>query len=202
MKKTVVKETVTEREVQRSRFIAVLRHAESKEEVATALSEIKKRYPKATHYCYGYILEDTKKSCDDGEPSGTAGRPILETLIRWNMEDSLLVIVRYFGGIKLGAGGLLRTYVDAATDVLNAAERFCQTERWVYRIETDYENGAVIKKFFQQENIEIADVKYEDNIEYTVFSDHEVEEKLIDFMQGKVRSERVGKKVFYLPEKG
>lgn len=197
-----MEEKVTEREIQRSRFIAVLRHVESKDEISDALSEIKKRYPKATHYCYGYILETMRKSCDDGEPAGTAGRPILETLMRWNLEYSLLVVVRYFGGIKLGSGGLLRAYVDAATDVLNAAELFSRTEKWVYRVVTNYENGTAIKKFFQQENIEIADVKYEDNIEYTVFSDDEVEVKLIDFMQGKVRLERMGKKVLFLPEKG
>lgn len=110
-------------EEQRSKFVSVLIHVESEDNVRKQLNRIKKEYPKATHYCYGYrLLDGTSRSSDAGEPSGTAGMPIYMTLERHNLKNVLLVVIRYFGGTLLGAGGLTRTYRKSAEQVILSAK--------------------------------------------------------------------------------
>ena len=87
------------------------------------LKEIKKEYPKARHYIYAYLLDQKQKSNDDGEPSGTAGKPTLELLNNQKLADCLLVTVRYFGGVKLGASRLLRTYLESAQGAIKGASQ-------------------------------------------------------------------------------
>ncbi|MCD8204656.1 MAG: YigZ family protein [Coprobacillus sp.] len=105
-----------------SRFIALVYPASDIGEVKAILAETKKEYKKATHYVYAYRIGETSKSNDDGEPSGTSGRPILELLYKKEITNTLVIVVRYFGGSKLGAGRLLRTYVSAANGALDKAE--------------------------------------------------------------------------------
>ena len=92
------------------------------EEVKLHLEELKKQHKKATHICYAYVYnkgEVSEKCSDDGEPNGTAGYPILQVIKKKNLNNILVVVVRYFGGIKLGAGGLMRAYTKACAEVLN-----------------------------------------------------------------------------------
>ena len=96
--------------IKNSKFITLLYKIDSVDEVSAILDNVKKEYPDATHYCYGYTFENVKKSSDDGEPSGTAGTPILKVIEANNLENILAIVVRYFGGIKLGANGLIRAY--------------------------------------------------------------------------------------------
>lgn len=96
--------------IKNSRFITIISKINNKEEIQHILNKIKNKYPKATHYPYAYIIDNIKKSSDDNEPSGTAGIPILTILEHENINNILVVVVRYFGGIKLGTGGLVRAY--------------------------------------------------------------------------------------------
>ena len=101
--------------IKNSKFITCLYYIENIEEVTTHLNNIKKKYPNATHYCYAYIVDTIRRESDDGEPSGTAGIPILQVLEKNNLNYVLCIVVRYFGKIKLGAGGLVRAYTKSVT---------------------------------------------------------------------------------------
>lgn len=112
-------------EIERSRFIAYVDRAESEEEAQAFIQKIKKKHWDATHNCSAYIIgehDHIQKADDDGEPSGTAGKPILEVLKKRQLKDTVVVITRYFGGIKLGAGGLIRAYGKSTSKGLDAAK--------------------------------------------------------------------------------
>ena len=107
-------------EIKKSKFIGLYFPVKSQDEVMEILNNLKKEHKKATHICYAYRLTSpfSEKAFDDGEPSGTAGKPILNVLQKQDKKDSLLVVIRYFGGIKLGAGGLVRAYSKTASETL------------------------------------------------------------------------------------
>ena len=170
--RTVVNEFVYEIVIQKSRFIGILNHLNSVEEVKDILARVKKEYPKATHYCYGYVFEGTQKSNDDGEPSSTAGKPILETLLKNNLTNVLLIVVRYFGGIKLGAGGLTRAYVDSATQVIKTADIYRLVNTSVYKAVINYNLYEIFKKFASNNDINIINVDYLENIELIISSEN------------------------------
>lgn len=107
---TIKKNVINEISIKNSRFISCLYKVNNKEAVTNILKEIKSIYKDASHYCYAYIIDDIYKSSDDNEPSGTAGIPILNILKNNDLNFILCIVVRYFGGIKLGAGGLIRSY--------------------------------------------------------------------------------------------
>ena len=112
----------TEYCINKSRFIAYKKELTSLDEVETFLQELKREHKKATHICYAYVYKRevvSEKCCDDGEPGGTAGYPILNVIKKKNLTNVLVAVVRYFGGIKLGAGGLTRAYTKACAAVLN-----------------------------------------------------------------------------------
>lgn len=104
--------------IKKSRFIAKLYYIENVNKVNDIIDELKKKYKKCTHICYSYIIGSNIKAFDDGEPSGTAGKPILNVLQKKNMTNVLCVVIRYFGGIKLGAGGLVRAYTKSASEAI------------------------------------------------------------------------------------
>ena len=114
---TVLKKAEYEYVVNKSRFISVTAHVSCKEEAEEILAEEKRRFPDATHHCWAYILDQSgtgTKFSDDGEPSGTAGMPILEVMRKQGLSYCITVVTRYFGGILLGAGGLVRAYTNSA----------------------------------------------------------------------------------------
>ena len=105
-------------EIKNSKFIALVYPIEKNTDIDICLKKAKAKYPNATHYCYAYILDQVKYANDDGEPNGTAGIPILLVLEKQNLNHVLCIVVRYFGKIKLGAGGLVRAYTKSTTEVL------------------------------------------------------------------------------------
>ena len=107
---TIKNDDSYELEIKKSKFISKLYRVNNIEDVNNILSSLRKEYSDATHHCYAYIINNSKKSSDDGEPGGTAGIPILQVLDKNNLNYVLCVVIRYFGGIKLGAGGLVRAY--------------------------------------------------------------------------------------------
>lgn len=104
--------------IKNSRFICYIYQVETIDEINKLLNEIRSKYYDATHCCYAYILDNLKKESDDGEPSGTAGMPMLQVLEKNNLNHVLCIVVRYFGKIKLGAGGLVRAYTKSVTETL------------------------------------------------------------------------------------
>jgi uncharacterized YigZ family protein len=138
---TVAREAQTETVIQKSRFIGWCIPVSGEEEAIRQLESRKKQYRDATHNCHAYItgeMGQTTRSSDDGEPSGTAGVPILEAIKHKGLTNTLVVVTRYFGGILLGAGGLVRAYSGAASSALEAAglAHYATTE--AYRVETGY----------------------------------------------------------------
>ena len=135
--KTVI-DNIHEIIINKSRFICLIYNIQDVLLVPSKLEEIKNKYVGATHYCYAYIINNHEKSSDDGEPSGTAGLPILNVLKKEHLDDVLCVVVRYFGGIKLGAGGLIRAYSKACKESL---------------IITTLKEGYIIELTFNYNNI-------------------------------------------------
>ena len=124
--------------IKNSRFICYLYKIKDLDDISNYLNNIKSIEKDATHYCYAYILNNLKKSSDDGEPSGTAGFPILKVLENNNLNNILAIVIRYFGGIKLGAGGLVRAYTKSVTNTLSNDNIITLTKGYNLTIEFNY----------------------------------------------------------------
>ena len=138
--KTIKEEKESEIIINKSKFISIITKVEKVDEIKDKLKEIKKKYKGATHYCYAYIINGYQKCSDDKEPSGTAGLPILNILKTNELNYILCVVVRYFGGIKLGAGGLVRAYSSSVKEVINKCEFGNLTPGYNIIIDFEYEN--------------------------------------------------------------
>jgi uncharacterized YigZ family protein len=122
MSKTIATEAQTEIIIQKSRFLCSAKPVETEAAAIAFISKLRKQYWDATHNCYAYVIDPhIQKSSDDGEPAGTAGRPILEMIHNRELTHTAIVITRYFGGIKLGTGGLVRAYSQSASAAIEAA---------------------------------------------------------------------------------
>jgi len=130
--------------IKNSKFITILYKVNNPNTINDILNEIKLDYPNATHYCYAYIIKDIKKASDDGEPSGTAGIPILKVLENNNLTNILVVIIRYFGGIKLGANGLIRAYTKCTANALKETNYKTITKGYNINITFNYEKQKEI----------------------------------------------------------
>lgn len=150
--------------INKSKFIACLYKVESKENILNILSELKKEYKDATHICYSYILDNEKRFNDDKEPGGTAGMPILNVLEKSDMNKILAVVVRYFGGIKLGAGGLLRAYSNSVSDALSKTKLVPILKEYKLRIQFVYNNVNNIDYILNGYNITYKE--FDENIVY------------------------------------
>ena len=185
---------LTELTVKKSKFIAVIYPLESKESREGILLTLKKEFPKATHYCYAYIIDSYMKSSDDGEPSQTAGKPILNIILKHNLNRCLIVVIRYFGGILLGASNLTRTYLDAANEVVKKAKIYHEENRYLYVIKVDYHLNDLFKNIVKQNKIEIEEVLYEDKVCYRISSENEVDESILKNLYYQIDIENLGKK--------
>lgn len=139
--KTVFETATALLEVKKSKFIAEIRHIETDEEALNLLKEFKKKYYDATHNCSAYVLREDnglRHSSDDGEPSGTAGKPMLDILVGEGLSDVLVVVTRYFGGTLLGTGGLVRAYSGAVKEVLSKASIVEIQEGYLLEFSIDY----------------------------------------------------------------
>ena len=133
--------------IEKSRFITYVKHITSEEDYKQYLKEIKKKHYDATHVCSALICGNIKRSNDDGEPSGTAGMPILNVLDKQNLDYTCVLVVRYFGGIKLGAGGLIRAYSNATSLALEKAIIVEDIKYPKYKIELSYELANKVDNF-------------------------------------------------------
>ena len=140
-----------------SKFIATAFTVNSEDDVKRALAEVKKKYYDARHHCYAYIIGPDKccfRSSDDGEPSGTAGKPILNQILSKDVTNVCVIVVRYFGGIKLGVSGLINAYKTAARDALDNATIVEKTVDEVYSLEFPYALMNDVMRVMKEEGIE------------------------------------------------
>ena len=162
-----VKSIITNKEQEyitnKSKFIAKLYKVTNEKQIIDILDELKKEYKDSTHICYAYIIDNVKRFNDDGEPGGTAGMPILNVLENNNLNYIFAVVIRYFGGIKLGAGGLIRAYSNSVSETLkNNIKELEQSIR--IEISFDYLNSKKIEfllKDVQKDKYFGNNVKYE-----------------------------------------
>ena len=151
--------------INKSRFINFLFIINDINEVENYLNEVKNEYKDATHYCYAYILGNQKRFSDDNEPSGTAGVPMLNVLESNNLNNILAITVRYFGGIKLGAGGLVRAYTKSVTENLKDLNIFEFIDGFNFNVSIPYE----LKNLFEPKLKKyMVNMKYEDSIIYNI----------------------------------
>ena len=197
---SIIKETVSEIEVERSRFIGIITHIENIEGIKDIITSIKKKYPKARHYCYAATIDGNKKYSDDGEPQGTAGKPMLDVLEKKNLTNVLIVVVRYFGGILLGSGRLLRTYVETTIKTISASEIVKIAEGYEIEFSVDYPNYDIIRNFLKTKGIQIDKVDFLENVLVTTFSLEDYSEEIASKFYGKVLIKKVLKKVAYTKE--
>lgn len=154
-------------DIKKSRFITKLFKVNNLNEIDSILKELNKKYSDATHICYAYILPNTEKCSDNGEPSGTAGLPILNILKKNNLCNILSIVIRYFGGIKLGAGGLVRAYSNSVNDTLKLTEIVELNEGVIVEIEFSYDQVKTIDYVLKSKDI--IKKEYNDNIVYTFY---------------------------------
>ena len=180
----------------KSSFIGILVHATSVESAKQYLIDIKKEYPKAKHYCYAYSIGGAKKSSDDGEPSGTAGRPLLELLNKKEMDETLLVVVRYFGGVLLGASRLMSTYLETGVQVINSADIVEISNKYGYKMVLSYKEFDELKRLGKSWGFSFENIKYEDKISVDVLGDEDSGERLANsFPHANI--ELIGKRKVY-----
>ncbi len=167
----VTSEGVGEIIEKKSRFIGYVLPVETVEEAETRIAEISKKHWDARHNCYAYIIGkrgEQVKCSDNGEPSGTAGKPILEVLKGAGLTNTLIVVTRYFGGVLLGTGGLVRAYTQSAQAGLAEA----QISRFIYgqqlTVQVDYSLIDPLQYFFKQKEITPSDIRYTDKVEFDI----------------------------------
>ncbi|PUA30178.1 MAG: YigZ family protein [Cellvibrio sp. 79] len=148
-----------------SDFLTFLHPVNSREEAMEFIDHYRKTYPDANHVCWAYVIGDTRRPLtqafsDDGEPSGTAGKPMLHVLTERDVGNSLAVVVRYFGGVKLGAGGLVRAYSAAVSNAVNGAELLEVTPKVQLQVVVDFARETKVRHIVNQHQGQILNVHY------------------------------------------
>ncbi len=168
MSKTILENTSAQIVEKKSKFIANIYYVQSQEEVENILKEIRKKYYDARHNCYAYsILTNNgivNKMSDDGEPSGTAGAPMLNIITKNELTNILVVVTRYFGGILLGTGGLVKAYSEATMQAIEKATIVNEEIGYEVEITVLYNEWEKVKYYLEKSNILIIDVKYNEKI--------------------------------------
>lgn len=189
---TIEKNVENEIIIKNSRFIALLYKLNDFNQIDNYLKKVRIKYPKATHYVYAYIYNEQKKCSDDNEPSNTAGSPILNVLEQSNLNKILVIVVRYFGGIKLGAGGLVRAYTKSVTEALKntsfinlvPGKRIKIIANYSNQKQLDYilKDSVFINQSFQEKIeydvlVKDKDIEKLNMYDYKIISDEYIEEK-------------------------
>ena len=176
--RTIKNNTINEIIIKNSRFICLFIKIISVD-INDILDKFKSDYPKATHYCYAYLYNDIQRFNDDGEPGGTAGMPILNVLLKEELSNVLCVVIRYFGGIKLGAGGLVRAYTKSVTECLKVTDLMDLEEGYKVRLKFNYNDEKQVKYLLKDSNI--LNEKYDLDVEYLVLVNNDVLDNLKNY---------------------
>ena len=171
--------------ISKSRFIAYVNRAETEEEALSFINKIKKLHPSATHNCSCYMVgehDQIQKANDDGEPSGTAGVPMLEVLKKQGLKDTVVVVTRYFGGIKLGGGGLIRAYGKATTEGIDAAQVVECKVHHLIKVTVDYTWLGKVENEVRQSDYTLKEITYTDGVELDIYVLAEEEKTFTDWI--------------------
>lgn len=190
--RTVYQGGVGEIMEKKSRFIATVRLVESEEEVLTILEAARKKYWDASHNCYAYVIGERgeKMRCsDDGEPSGTAGKPMLDVLLGEGLTNVLVIVTRYFGGTLLGTGGLVRAYSKAVQEGLACSRLITQKYGTRLLIRTDYNGIGKIQYLLAKDNVPVLDTRYTDQVETEVL----LSKSEIGYLKAKITESTAGR---------
>ena len=196
-------ETVTEKVIEKSRFLTFTSHVEGEEEAKAFLARVREQHPLATHVCYGLIADKTgniQRFSDDGEPQGTAGLPILGVVKAQKLFESAVAVVRYFGGVKLGAGGLTRAYASCAAEGI-AASTVCEYDGCEeIEITVNYPEADALVRFLEGENASVLNRAFGERAVFTVAVRERDRERFISALQNRLLGKALlkeGKKYFY-----
>ena len=189
----------TEKIIEKSRFLTYSQHVESEEETRAFIAEIRGMHPFATHCCFAFVADkigNLQRFSDDGEPQGTAGMPILDVLKNKKLFETAVAVVRYFGGIKLGAGGLVRAYSSSAAENLAAADIRSLEMCVELAVQVDYTGIDSVQKYFSTHTCTLLSSDYGTKVLFVVAvkkaAADEFQSGLVDYMQGRVEIERTG----------
>lgn len=182
MTKTIRETTSHELIINKSRFIGLLIPLSDVKEVPLYLEEARDLYPDANHYCYAYIINAYQKASDDGEPAKTAGIPMLTVLQKNELDHVLAIVIRYFGGIKLGAGGLVRAYSQSVAQAIQTATIVTKVKAMRYALQFAYHYTRQMDYFLKSHNIELLTKDYQEEVIYQCFI---LDEHIIEVMQEK-----------------
>ena len=183
----------------KSEFIGYLCPVQTEEQAVAFIEEIRAMHRKATHYCYAYILRENNaaRHSDDGEPGGTAGVPIYEVLRKEGLTDVCCVVTRYFGGVLLGAGGLVRAYTKGAKDAVDAAQIKCMAEAVKLAVTVDYGLYGRLAQVFADFDARVEDERFADNVRIVLHiraeNSQKLTDKLVDVCNGAVSVEEIEK---------
>lgn len=151
----------TEIDIRKSRFIGHAIPVADRVAAMQAIAALRAEHPTATHVCWALLAGGHSGMSDDGEPSGTAGRPMLEVLRHHELDGVLAAVVRYYGGIKLGAGGLMRAYTDAVASTLKLAQRIERIVQAEMAVQVDYADEARLRRWLEQKNYQLKDCSHD-----------------------------------------
>ena len=191
--RTIKEDGQAQEEIKKSRFICHAKRVYSEEEARAFITAIKKEHYKATHNCSAFIIgerSEIKRTSDDGEPSGTAGVPMLGVLENHNLTNVCVVVTRYFGGIKLGAGGLIRAYAGSVALAVKEIGIVEIKEQAGIQIQMSYAQYQEYGNFLKEHNLMELETNFTDQVETIIFVDKEdkedIKSSLIEFFNGKV----------------
>lgn len=173
-------------EIKKSKFITYLHRTDNEEEAKEFLKQIKKEHPSANHHCTAMIIGNIVRSNDDGEPSQTAGHPMLDVLMHNDMQDILAIVVRYFGGVKLGTGGLVRAYSSSISEALENAVLVKETIFDEYEISFVYNLIGKLDHYFFSNNIDVTIKDYGEDVIYHYLSTKDLSSDLLELSNGAI----------------
>ena len=192
--RTISQDGQAQEEIKKSRFICHAKRVYSEEEARDFIAAIKKEHYKATHNCSAFIVgekSEIKRTSDDGEPSGTAGVPMLGVMENHQLTNVCFVVTRYFGGIKLGAGGLIRAYAGSVALAIKEIGLIEIKEQAGLRLKMSYSQYQNFDNFLKAENLIEFDTEFTDLVATTIYIDKQekepLERKLIEFFNGKIQ---------------
>ena len=191
--RTIKEDGQVQEEIKKSRFICHIKRVTTEEEARNFIQAVKKEHYKATHNCSAFILgerREMKRSSDDGEPSGTAGVPMLGVLENHQLTNACAVVTRYFGGIKLGAGGLIRAYAGSVALAITEIGIVHIKEQLGLRLTLSYSQYQELPNFLKAKQLQEQDTAFTDQVQTTIFVDKDdkesVIESLIELFNGKI----------------
>lgn len=203
---TIAKNTTYEQSIKKSRFICSIARVSSEEEAQQFIANVQVSNRKATHNCFAYMIGDhdqIQRESDNGEPAGTAGIPILESLKLASIHNVVAVVTRYFGGIKLGAGGLIRAYSNTTTAAIHQAGLVQRIKQAILKITVTYALHDSLLHYLKENNLEVANEEYGVKVETSIYVNKtdlkDIKEKLINRFNDQLQITEGGQRFNEIP---